>query len=296
MLETHVRILTWNVDMKGMSRSRLSRITGVLEASNPDVVALQEVPVGWDENFESVLPELGLRSVMYQRKRGDYLKYGNLVAAREQLHDTGRPECIYPELLQGADVQGIQLLNVHVPNGEGFGWEKIEYLIQLRAEISSSSTPLVVVGDFNAPALETPQETFCFGWEVRHGGHWKYMCTAADELGWKEVTQLERRHWRAKKDGRTGRDWETVEGWMFNRADQHHLTDAFRALYPLPDGPERAYSFRFNRKDSPRLRRFDHCFLSPELEPTRADYVTDALDESASDHAPLIVDFDWQPS
>lgn len=281
--------MTWNIDMKAMSRRRLEQVVSVIEQERPDLLALQEVGVGWEEDLEDLLPKIGLPHVLYGRRRKDRLKYGNLVASRYGMTVPDTRVGNYPELLQHVHLAGTDFVHVHIPNGTGFEWEKIEHHRVLRSVIESVTGPVAVAGDFNAPAMESPEKALGFGVEVLHEGRWKTASTARDSLGWRDVMGLPFRYWKGDESG-TGETWESTETWIFNRSDEHGLIDAYRALHPVAEEWNEGYSFRFNHGDTKRHRRFDHLFVSPHWQPQSARYVLAALEQSVSDHAPLVVD------
>lgn len=64
----------------------------------------------------------------YGRNPGDYNKYGTLIAVRAESAEVQARNGFYPELLQHVVVGDISVVTVHVPNGSGFGWEKIDHL------------------------------------------------------------------------------------------------------------------------------------------------------------------------
>lgn len=283
-----MRIMTWNIDVKAMSRRRMKRILSVVEAEQPDVLMLQEVGVGWEEDLEHALPELGLRWVRYGRHRGDYLKYGNLTAVRTDASELAERLGLYPELLHVVHLGDLTLMNVHIPNGTGFGWEKIEQCRSLRSAVKRVDGRLIIGGDFNAPALETTAGAFTFGVEVLHEAKWKSMATAADHLSVAEVLNLPRRYWKDKLG--SGEDWEKDESWIFNQSGECGLYDAYRSIHPVVDSVPCAFSFRFAHGGSDKVRRFDHLFLSRGLQAKSAEYRHGVMTNGISDHTPLCVE------
>lgn len=56
-----MRVMTWNIDVKAMSRKRIVKIVSMIEDQCPEVLTLQEVGVGWEKDLESMLPGIGLK-------------------------------------------------------------------------------------------------------------------------------------------------------------------------------------------------------------------------------------------
>lgn len=289
-----MRLLTWNTDLKHIKREKVERRLDVIRRWDPDIVALQEVPCGWDEDYEDLLKAAGYSFVEFARKRGDANKYGNLTAVRSSARQVLEPRergMQYPELFLDVDVGTLRVINAHVPNGEGFGFEKVEFWVALREYVLQLEQPFVVVGDFNAPGMETPDRVVCAGIELKKDGRWCYSASVVEALGLAAAAKLleDSTTWCYWNESPAfpggGERWEAEEGWLFNHGAEHGIRDLYRALHPVAAG-EPAYSM-VNPK-----RRYDHAFGSRHVKAESAQYDMQALLEGRSDHAPLIVDVD----
>lgn len=145
-------IATWNVNS---IRARLAKLVAWLEAKAPDVVCLQETKVV-DEEF----PFAELRSLGYEvASFGQKTYNGVAIASRLGVEHVrrGLPGDESGEArLVCAEVSGVTVASVYVPNGQEVGSEKyafklawMEKLLAYLAGHFSPSDPLVLCGDFN---------------------------------------------------------------------------------------------------------------------------------------------------
>ena len=153
-----MKITTWNVNS---IRARLERVLDWVDRRRPDVAALQETKVV-DEAFpREAFEERGYHVETWGQKTYN----GVALISREPMthvvkgfgSDGGEEE---QRRLLSAVVDGIQVVNVYVPNGQAVDSPKyaykLEWLGRLRAfldEHASADAPVLVMGDFNvAPA------------------------------------------------------------------------------------------------------------------------------------------------
>lgn len=160
-----MKIATWNVNS---IRSRLSHATDWLQ-SNPDIdlLCVQETKVV-DEQFPSdAFTERGYTVDFYGQKSYN----GVAMIAKSPLANVRRGFAgVLPADIVGdfdtqkrvisADCQGVQVVNVYVPNGAAIGSDKYEYklawlrlLKQYLAAQLEATSDLLICGDFNI-ALE----------------------------------------------------------------------------------------------------------------------------------------------
>lgn len=154
-----MKIVSWNVNSV---RSRLERITGYLDRASPDVLCMQETKVV-DESFpREAFTSRGYTLEVFGQKTYN----GVALASRLPLEKVvrgfpGDGEDAACRLI-GADVGGLRLLNLYVPNGQAPGTDKyahkLDWLKRLKRMLEDSYSrdePVLLVGDFNiAPEEE----------------------------------------------------------------------------------------------------------------------------------------------
>jgi exodeoxyribonuclease III len=255
-----MRIATWNVNSV---RARRDRLLGWLEARGPDVVCLQETKVTDEEFPFAELADVGYRALT----RGQRGYNGVAILSRDEglSPERGFGDDLADEeaRLVAAEVGGVRVASVYVPNGQSPGSDKyqfkIEWMGRLREWVGralATGTPLVVGGDFNV----APDDR-----DVYDPPRWEgsIMCTEPE---------------RAALRGIAGKG----------------LTDAFR-LHHADAGAFTWWDYRLRSFERNRGLRIDHIYLSDSLVPrcTAAEVDRDArAGKNASDHAPLIVTLD----
>jgi exodeoxyribonuclease III len=148
-----VRLATWNVNSLG---ARLPLVLEWMEASQPDILCLQETKLA-DEAFpESSFADLGYRSVHH----GDGRWNGVAVVSRVGLENPSlgllSEEDEYGSRMVAATCGGIRVHSVYVPNGRSLDSEHFQYklawLARLRSFLAETCDPggdVAVCGDFN---------------------------------------------------------------------------------------------------------------------------------------------------
>lgn len=149
-----LRITSWNVNSL---RSRLERVTSWLERHQPDVLCLQETKCA-DADFPAdELAAVGYQAVFTGQQNG---LNGVAILAKEEPREVlkvlpGREDDEQRRFLS-AEVAGVRVMDLYVPNGQSLGSEaffyKLDWLGRLQAHLVSDhdpSQPLVVLGDFN---------------------------------------------------------------------------------------------------------------------------------------------------
>jgi exodeoxyribonuclease-3 len=147
-----LKITTWNVNSL---RVRLPQLLEWLAASQPDVVALQEIKLT-DEVFPAAdLAAAGYHSLANGQKTYNgvaLLAKARLDAPQRELPGFDDPQ----RRVLAASVAGLRVVNLYVPNGQSVGSEKYAYKLRwlnalrdwLAAELAREPR-LVVLGDFN---------------------------------------------------------------------------------------------------------------------------------------------------
>ena len=101
--------------------------------------------------------------------------------------------------------------------------------------------------------------------------------------------EIDLKHWRANQDSSGFLPDERK--WVTALLDERGWVDVFRALNPSPD-QYTWWSFRGRARDSNAGWRIDYQFATPKLAETAVSE-TIVRDPLFSDHAPLIIDYDY---
>jgi exodeoxyribonuclease III len=148
-----MRLVTWNVNSL---KARLPRVEQLLTEHRPDVLCLQETKVTAAAFPHDELKALGYTAV--EHSAGQWA--GVAIVARDGLglgeKTAGLPGETVAEEARWieADVAGLRVASVYVPNGRAVGTEpfaaKLAFLDAMRARVAElAGRSLVVVGDFN---------------------------------------------------------------------------------------------------------------------------------------------------
>ena len=248
-------LATWNVNS---IKARLPIVRDWMAANAPDVLLLQEIKTPEFPSFE--FEALGYKSLFVGQK-----SY-NGVAILSKLPMTPRETALpgadgddHARFI-AADIAGIHVINIYLPNGNPVGTEKFTYKLtwfdRLRRHVGmlmADERPFVIGGDFNV----IPEEIDCY-----------------DPKAWvgDALFQPESRgHYRA----------------LLNLG----LTDALRAVDPRPH----VYTFwdyQAGRWQRDQGIRIDHWLLSPEIADRMEGCTVDRGPrglERASDHTPVVL-------
>jgi exodeoxyribonuclease-3 len=254
-----MRIVTWNVNS---IRTRFPRLLGVLARHEPDIICLQELKVA-DEEFPSLdVEQAGYHAVTV----GQRTYNGVAILSKEKAENvetsmadgTDDPQARFV----AADVAGVRVLSVYVPNGGSVGsekWEyKLEWLARLRRYLDAHAdvnVPLAVCGDFNVG----PDDR-----DVKNPDKWRETVLC-------------------HPDGRAA----------FQELIEWGLVDAFRVQHP-EGGIYSWWDYRmlgFPKNDGLRI---DGILVTRSLAERIEDAFVDREERKGkqpSDHAPLVVDF-----
>jgi exodeoxyribonuclease-3 len=261
-------IATWNVNS---IRTRLSQIINWINQVNPDILCLQETKV-MDESFPvEPFEELGYSAEVYgqksyngvaiiSKKKAENIKKGFYGCSSfdqniEIFQDQKR--------LISADINGIKIINVYVPNGSSIESEKFEYKINWLNCLASfldeqvkKGELICLMGDFNIAIsdldIHDPQ---------------KYE-------GGIMASEIER---NALKNVLKGR-----------------LIDSFR-IFEKNTGHWSWWDYRNNSYELNKGWRIDHIYISKELSSKLKSSVIDSIprgNSRPSDHAPVMIDLD----
>ncbi len=153
-----MRVISWNVNS---ITARLPLVTAWLTEHQPEVVCLQETKTP-DEKFpRTVFEELGYQVAILGQKSYN----GVAILSKFPLTDM-RLGWLYDQTLGhcrllGATIQGVQVLNLYIPNGGTVDSDKFQYklgwLEQLNCLLKESydpQAPVLLCGDFNISPAE----------------------------------------------------------------------------------------------------------------------------------------------
>ena len=264
-----MRIATWNVNSV---RTRLEQVVAWLQQERPEVLCLQETKVT-DELF----PRSAFEALGYQVEISGQKAY-NGVAILSLLplddvrigfeallpDDPEAPGLSEQKRVISAQVDGVRVLNLYVPNGSSLSSEKyaykLEWLACLRRYLAvqeNQGDPLCMVGDFNIG----PEERDLPDPKRQTGG---IMASQAE----REALQL---------------------------ALGDRLSDVFR-VFESDTGHWSWWDYRSGAWDRDKGWRIDHIYLTDDLLSSATGCVihkTTRGNEQPSDHAPVVVNLAW---
>jgi exodeoxyribonuclease-3 len=266
-----MRIATWNVNSV---RTRLEQVLAWLAAERPEVLCLQETKVA-DELF----PLEPFRALGYEAAISGQKAYnGVAILSRLPIEDVQvgfaallpddpeAPGLGEQKRVISAQIAGLRVLNLYVPNGSSLRSEKyaykLEWLACLKRYLDAQETqgePLVMVGDFNI-ALEA-----------------------------RDI------HDPARLNG--GIMASEPERQALQAALGERLEDGFRLFEP-ESGHWSWWDYRTAGWETGRGWRIDHIYLDAELRDHALGCTIDAPmrgNPQPSDHAPVIINLAWPP-
>ena len=159
-------IATWNVNSV---RTRLSQITNWINEVNPDILCLQETKVIDDAFPLSHFEELGYEVIIHGQKSYNGVaiisKFSieNVKKGFTKENEGGNISIGFNEQkrLISADINGLKIINVYVPNGSSIDSDKFDYKIKWLNHLSAFLDEQVkdddlvcFVGDFNIALSE----------------------------------------------------------------------------------------------------------------------------------------------
>ena len=266
-----MRIATWNVNSV---RTRLEQVLAWLGTERPEVLCLQETKVA-DELF----PLAPFRALGYEAAISGQKAYnGVAILSRLPIEDVQvgfaallpddpeAPGLGEQKRVISAQIAGLRVLNLYVPNGSSLRSEKyaykLEWLACLKRYLDAQETqaePLVMLGDFNI-ALEA-----------------------------RDI------HDPARLNG--GIMASEPERQALQAALGERLEDGFRLFEP-ESGHWSWWDYRTAGWETGRGWRIDHIYLDAELRDQALGCTIDAPmrgNPQPSDHAPVIINLAWPP-
>lgn len=265
-----MKIVSWNIQAnRGADDARLAKVIAAIEDAAPDVVMLQEVAAAHalPERLRTALVGIGLPQFVYGDP-GDTVekRYGSAIASRHPLRSRPWPSRRWPQLAVAADIdvgRGLVAVSVHIPNGSGNGWKKVDALETLAEGVANlDGAPVVVAGDFNEPAtFESDGRVRSWRWELDK----KLEGDFDDGFG----------------SVRARMSWQKAVEILLARGAASGLRHAWFDRYP--DAPMPAT--HITRGDGARV--FDHILVSRHLAVSDAgfDHGVRAREARTSDHS-----------
>lgn len=258
-----MRIATWNVNS---IRTRLERVLKFLCRHQPDILCLQELKCT-DEQFPG---EVFLEAGYHAALAGQKTYNGVAILSRDEPANIQRGLCDGVDDPQArfvaADIAGLRVMSIYVPNGatvesEKFAY-KLEWFARLSAMLTREHSPgdrLIICGDTNVIRDDADAE---------NPAAWAQTVLAVPPVRQAFERLLE---------------WGVVDVFREHNPDGH--------VYSWWD----YRNLGFPRNDGLRL---DHVLATPCLAEKCRDAFADrderkgSKDDKPSDHCPVVVDFD----
>ena len=272
-----LRLISWN---NAGRTGRVKKQVDFLSLRRPDIVTLQEVSPSSGQAFHALIPQildlphirwsLGGEETPSSRKRN----LGVMIASRfpSLLPDPNQIRSPWAEKTLSLTFMlpwgATDVHTVHIPRGASNGWVKVEVLESVYAALSSRRRhPTILTGDFNTLKAELPCGE---------------MVSWAQRIGSKGRPNL----MRSKKGGDAQR-WDAAERNILEGLPQKGLRDAFRSKVGFE---AKAWSWVHKRKGVETPRRFDHAFVSEEIQVADVSYLHSPRKTGLSDHSALELD------
>jgi len=265
-------IATWNVNS---IRTRLSQVLDWMNEVDPDILCLQETKV-IDDNFPiKPFEKLGYSVDVYGQKSYN----GVAIISKIKAENVKKGFCSFtnPDLsieifqeqkrLISADINGIKIINVYVPNGSSLESDKFEYkinwlncLASFLDEQEKKGESICLMGDFNV----APSNLDIHDPKKYEGG------IMASE----------------------------IERNSLDNVLKERLIDSFR-IFEKNTGHWSWWDYRNNAYELNKGWRIDHIFISKELSSKLKSCVIDSSPREnlrPSDHAPVMIELNLNDS
>lgn len=298
-----MKVISWNIN-QNLDATRAESIGHWLRSQESDITLLQELP---EKRKCELLEHLGdgYRCIFTP----SVTKHGTAVILRDQVDAKRLPDIASSHKGSVTAVETDRwgtIASVHVPNGSTYGWTKIRVCREISEWLNGREGPLLIGGDFNAPAYEGPTTTYCFGFQIKSSEEvWRDMSPATSQrLPRPASDEFERQYWKSwdaehklKGEDASGEVWEKYESWFYNHGRDIGMHDAYKCATTKSDSDLKGSHYAGHHY----LMRYDHLFVRGYTA-TRAGYLrehiyrhapaTDGSDKvaAASDHAPLVVE------
>ena len=259
-------IATWNVNS---IRTRLSQIIDWINQVNPDILCLQETKV-IDESFPiEPFEKLGYSIEVYGQKSYNGVAIISKIKAKNvkkgflDNRDSDQNIGIFfdQKRLISADINGVKIINVYVPNGSSLESDKFEYKINWLNCLASfldeqeKETELIcLMGDFNVAPTNL---------DIHDPKKYEGGIMASD-----------------------------IERSTLKNVLKERLIDSFR-IFEKNTGHWSWWDYRNNAYELNKGWRIDHIYVSKELSSKLKSCVIDRSPREnlrPSDHVPVMID------
>ena len=263
-------IATWNVNS---IRTRLLQVLNWVNKNNPDVLCLQETKVIDDDFPKKPFQELGYKVIVFGQKSYN----GVAIISKFELKNVNRGfgvDKIPPQhdtnnftdqkRLISAEINGLTIINVYVPNGSSLDSEKFNYKINWLNCLTSFIDKLTKKGDF-----------FCLLGDFNIA------------LSSKDI------HDPKKYEG--GIMASNIERNALNNALKGRFIDSFR-IYEKNTGHWSWWDYRNNAYELNKGWRIDHIYITKNLSSKLKSCVIDSNPRGniqPSDHVPVMINLDF---
>ena len=148
-----MRLATWNVNSLG---ARLERVLEWVEATQPDVLCMQETKQTDDAFPAPAFSALGYESAHHGDGRWNGVAIVSRVGLSDPVGGFSAPEDEYGHRIVAATCGGVRVHSVYVPNGRSLDSEHYGYKLAWLARLASylrqtrdAAADVAVCGDFN---------------------------------------------------------------------------------------------------------------------------------------------------
>ncbi|WP_340148813.1 exodeoxyribonuclease III [uncultured Sneathiella sp.] len=265
---SQLRVATWNVNSV---RARIAHVEAFVKQSQPDVLCLQETKVTDNEFPLKHFAGMGYEhyAIAGQKSYNGVAIFSKIPFARtEPIQWCGRDDKRHLAITLE---NGVEIHNFYVPAGGDIAditlndkfAHKLDFMTEMAdwfTERRADDNKMILVGDLNVAPFETDV------WN--HKQLLKVVSHTPVEV--EHMTRMYESH-----------------GWV----------DAMRHFVPEPEPLFSWWSYRARDwRASNRGRRLDHVWVTPSLKPhlkAMEIMLTPRDWEKPSDHAPVVVDFDF---
>ena len=277
-----MKLLSWNINVFTLSQ-KFNKVVEAIGSLEPDLVTLQEVNSELAGEMAHRLAGLGLKHSFDSRttapanpKWMDKKEYQCLIASRWPIFPIGdkwRKGAPYPEMLGRAMIKtpegDIDLFTVHIPNGVGNGWLKIDTFNVLLAELRlGDDAARILTGDFNEPLeFRSYGQIVTWGKEISDNGspyYWNQWINGYGRKG-------------------PGIEWDKAVRSVLAGASQHGLRDAYRDLHGFALTP-------VTHVTGGNPKCYDHTFVPRHFDLYACGYYHQWRKQGWSDHSPMWTD------
>lgn len=259
-----IKLISWNT--AGRLRKLNDQLNFLLN-KDYDIICLQEVIYSTNSIFKEELTKNGFNVISNLPKecvKTGKRKYNLIIASKCPVNQCSatfkvdwKEKYLESELMING--RSIKLLNIHIPPGSGNKWKKIQTIQEAFENIKNfSSDYKIICGDWNTPQSE-------------------------DKNG--EITT-----W-GEKPGRGGKgsNWDIGERLLLQEVNKYGLIDCFRSLNGYH---QEEFSWVAKSGKKPVGRRYDHIYLTSNLNPKKCYYEHSLRMNNLSDHSGIVCELE----